>query len=78
MAKDLTPEQIRAYRIADNKTAELAEWELRTSADGVGRTEAEDFDLGLLGFDRRNWPKLLDAGRVGGSHRSGRGAGAAR
>lgn len=26
VAKDLTPEQIRAYRIADNKTAELAEW----------------------------------------------------
>src|SRR5512135_3902683 len=28
VAKDLTPEQIRAYRIADNKTAELAEWNL--------------------------------------------------
>ncbi len=26
VAKDLTAEQIRAYRIADNKTAELAEW----------------------------------------------------
>ena len=26
VAKDLTPEQIKAYRIADNKTGELAEW----------------------------------------------------
>ena len=26
VAKDLTPEQIKAYRIADNKTAELAKW----------------------------------------------------
>jgi ParB-like chromosome segregation protein Spo0J len=26
VAKDLTPEQIKAYRIADNQTAELAEW----------------------------------------------------
>ena len=26
VAKDLTPEQIQAYRIADNKSAELAEW----------------------------------------------------
>ena len=26
IAKDLTPEQIKAYRIADNKTGELAEW----------------------------------------------------
>src|ERR1700676_5169579 len=28
VALDLTPEQIRAYRIADNKTSELAEWNL--------------------------------------------------
>ena len=28
VATDLTPEQIRAYRIADNKTGELAEWNL--------------------------------------------------
>src|SRR3954449_12529170 len=27
IAKDLTPDQIRAYRIADNKTAEAAEWD---------------------------------------------------
>ena len=28
VADDLTPEQIRAFRLADNKTAELAEWDL--------------------------------------------------
>ena len=27
VAADLTPEQIKAYRIADNKTADLAEWD---------------------------------------------------
>src|SRR5215467_2844395 len=27
VAKDLTPEQIRAYRIADNKTADLSDWD---------------------------------------------------
>ena len=27
VAKDLSPEQIRAYRIADNQTATLAEWD---------------------------------------------------
>src|SRR5262249_26632458 len=26
VAKDLTPEQIKAYRIADNKTADLSDW----------------------------------------------------
>lgn len=28
VARDLTPEQIRAYRIADNKTSELATWNM--------------------------------------------------
>ena len=27
VATDLTPEQVRAYRIADNRLAELAEWD---------------------------------------------------
>ena len=27
IADDLTPEQVDAFRLADNKTAELAEWE---------------------------------------------------
>src|SRR4051812_8399773 len=26
VAKDLTPEKIKAYRIADNKTSELSDW----------------------------------------------------
>ena len=28
VATDLSPEQVRAYRIADNKTAEIADWNL--------------------------------------------------
>ena len=27
VAKDLSPEQIKAYRIADNQTANLADWD---------------------------------------------------
>jgi len=27
VAKDLTPEQVRAYRLADNRTGEIAEWD---------------------------------------------------
>ncbi len=36
VAENLTPEQVQAYRIADNKTAEIAEWnyvEVTTSSD---------------------------------------------
>jgi ParB-like chromosome segregation protein Spo0J len=37
VAADLTPDQIRAYRIADNKTAELAEWDLDLLPIELGR-----------------------------------------
>lgn len=29
IADDLTPEQIKAFRLADNKVGELAGWEIR-------------------------------------------------
>ena len=31
VASHLTPDQVRAYRIADNRTNELAEWDCRTT-----------------------------------------------
>lgn len=46
---DLTPEQIRAYRLADNKTAELADWDedkLIQELKALG-----DFDMTIFGFD---------------------------
>ena len=51
VAKDLTPEQIKAYRIADNKTADLATWDLDRLADEVGMLATTDLDLTLLGFN---------------------------
>lgn len=48
-ADDLTPEQVRAYRLADNKVAELAEWDFDLLA---GELEGlEDFDMGEFGFE---------------------------
>lgn len=44
VADDLTPEQVRAYRLADNKVAELATWNL-----DLLETELEGLDFG--GFD---------------------------
>ena len=52
VARDLTPAQIKAYRIADNKTAELAEWNYELLPIELGELQGMDFDLGLLGFDR--------------------------
>lgn len=52
VATDLTPEQIRAYRIADNRTNEETSWDL-----GMLKSELLDIrgsiDIGLLGFDKR-------------------------
>jgi DNA modification methylase len=59
VAKDLTPEQIKAYRIADNKTAELAEWNYDLLPIELGELQAANYDLGLLGFDQDELAKLL-------------------
>ncbi|AMV35225.1 Chromosome-partitioning protein Spo0J [Pirellula sp. SH-Sr6A] len=62
VAKDLTPEQIKAYRIADNKTAELAEWNYDLLPIELGDLQANGFDLSLLGFDTDELAKLMDTG----------------
>jgi DNA modification methylase len=59
VAKDLTPEQIKAYRIADNKTNELAEWNLDLLPIELAGLQAANYDLGLLGFDPDELAKLL-------------------
>ncbi|MCA9221108.1 MAG: ParB N-terminal domain-containing protein [Planctomycetales bacterium] len=62
IARDLTPEQIKAYRIADNKTAELAEWNYDLLPIELGELQACEYDLSLLGFDQDELAKLLDPG----------------
>lgn len=58
VATDLTPEQARAYRIADNKTADLATWNLDLLAAELTDLRAMDIDLSLLGFDEDELAKL--------------------
>lgn len=59
VARDLTPEQIRAYRIADNKTAELAEWNLELLPIELAELQDAGIDWSLLGFDSDEIAKLL-------------------
>ena len=49
VADDLTEEQIRAYRLADNRVAEKAEWNLALLDTELA--EIETIDMTLLGFD---------------------------
>jgi DNA modification methylase len=62
VAKDLTPEQIKAYRIADNKTNELSDWNYDLLPIELGELQGMNYDLGLLGFDQDELAKLLDPG----------------
>jgi DNA modification methylase len=51
VAADLTPAQARAYRIADNRTATIADWDNDLLAAELAGLKADDVDLALLGFD---------------------------
>ncbi len=62
VARDLTSEQIRAYRIADNKTNELATWNLELLPLELGELRDAGIDWSLLGFDSDELAMLLDPG----------------
>ena len=53
IADDLTPEQIKAFRVADNKTAELADWDFdKLEAEMKELQEMNlDFSMADFGFD---------------------------
>lgn len=51
VADDLTPEQIKAFRLADNKTGEIAEWDFDLLEKELAELTAFDVDMSLFGFD---------------------------
>jgi len=60
IADNLTPEQVQAYRIADNKTGEIAEWDYALLPMELKDLQNADFDLSVLGFDADELDKLLN------------------
>lgn len=52
VARGLAPEKVRALRIADNKTAEFAEWDDAKLADELAAVLETLGDLGPTGFSR--------------------------
>ncbi|GMV72809.1 MAG: hypothetical protein AMXMBFR77_26460 [Phycisphaerales bacterium] len=66
VARDLTPEQVRAYRIADNKTADLAAWNPELLAIEMGELQGAGLDWSLLGFDADELAVLLGGEVKGG------------
>ena len=48
---DWTPDQIKAFAIADNRTQDLSSFNLDVLLEQLEQLETADFDLGSLGFD---------------------------
>ena len=62
IAEDLTPEQIAALRIMDNKSHDSSEWDLTKLAIELQALADMDIDLELTGFD------MDDIDRITGRH----------
>jgi ParB-like chromosome segregation protein Spo0J len=59
IAVGLTPDQARAYRIADNRTNEESEWDYELLRIELAELENIDFDMSILGFDPNDLNALL-------------------
>jgi DNA modification methylase len=60
VARELTEAQVKAYRIADNKIGELAEWDDERLRQELADLKKLDFDLDPLGFSLDELGVLLD------------------
>ena len=58
VADGLSAEQVKAYRIADNRTAEDAQWDNEMLALEIGELDAANFDTTLLGFEASELEQL--------------------
>ena len=59
VAADLSPQQARAYRIADNRTNETAEWDVDLLPIELGELRGDGVDLKLLGFTDKELAEYL-------------------
>lgn len=59
VAADLTPEQAKAYRLADNRAGQEAEWDDDLLGLELGELQGLDFDLDLTAFDDEEIGNIL-------------------
>lgn len=62
VATDLTPAQIKAYRIADNKAHELSDWNYDLLPIELGELQGANYDLAVLGFSSDELAEIFDPG----------------
>ncbi len=66
VAKGLSPEDAKAYRIADNQLNTIATWDFELLPGELSELKGLGFDLSKLGFDDDELAKLLDTGVADG------------
>jgi len=66
IANGLTPAQVKAYRLADNRTGQEAEWDDELLGIELGELSELGFNLDLTGFDDAELDKLLSEIDEGG------------
>ena len=59
VATDLTPAQVKAYRIADNATNEIAAWNYELLPIELSALQEMNFDIGMLGFDQEELQRIM-------------------
>lgn len=67
LADEWTEAQVKAFRIAVNKSAELAEWDTSLLALEIEDLKELDFDLELTGFELPELEDIIGAGADGGT-----------
>ncbi|MEK0335835.1 MAG: DNA methyltransferase [Nitrosopumilus sp.] len=58
-ADELTPDQVKAFRIMDNKSIEYAEWDYDLLEEELKVLQKVDFDLSLTGFSNKEIYELM-------------------
>src|ERR1700689_2172752 len=59
VAENLTPAQVKAFRLMDNRSHEETDWDLDLLGPELEELKGLEFDLSLTGFDERELEDLL-------------------
>lgn len=59
VATDMTPEQVQAYRLADNRLAELSQWDYDLLPLELSELQGGEVDLTALGWDAKEIERML-------------------
>ncbi|MCK4298981.1 MAG: DNA modification methylase, partial [Planctomycetes bacterium] len=62
VARGLSPEQVKAYRLADNATRDLSDWDFELLPIELGALQEAGYDLQLIGFPDDELTQIMGPG----------------